>query len=168
MSIIFQVDKIFASILPIGRYPLLSVSRITVIVRLSWLVSLVISISVNAVYPCSYEPAAVLCIPLLPSGFFYTLLSFLCLIFVCLIIGFTATIFFLKKVRQRRSHRIQIIKVEAKLYLARKSRKAGIYCPWFNSDIMKWFYFFFRNSARSRTLATLWPGLTIKLWRRMQ
>ena len=100
MPIIFQVDKIFASILPIGRYPLFSVSRITVIVRLSWLVSLVISISVNAVYPCSYEPSAVLCIPLLPSGFFYTLLSFLCLVFVCLIIGFTAIIFFLKKVRQ--------------------------------------------------------------------
>ena len=101
MSIIFQVDKIFASILPIGRYPLFSVSRITVILRLSWVVSLLISLSVHAVYPCSYEPAAVLCIPLLPSGFFYTLLSFLCLIFVCLIIGFTAILFFLKKVRQR-------------------------------------------------------------------
>ena len=128
MSIIFQVDKIFASILPIGRYPLFSVSRITVIVRLSWLVSLVISISVNAVYPCSYEPAAVLCIPLLPSGFFYTLLSFLCLIFVCLIIGFTATIFFLKKVRQGRSHRSKVLKVTYVFYIARKPRKAGIFC----------------------------------------
>ena len=160
MSIIFQVDKIFASILPIGRYPLLSVSRITVIVRLSWLVSLVISISVNAVYPCSYEPAAVLCIPLLPSGFFYTLLSFLCLIFVCLIIGFTATIFFLKKVRQGRSHRRKVLKVTYVFYIAGKSRKAGIFCFWYN--------FVSRSSARSRILATQWRGWTIKLWRRMQ
>ena len=53
--------------------------------------------SVNTVYPCSYEPAAVLCIPLLPIGFFYTLLSFLSIIFVCIIVGFSATLLFLKK-----------------------------------------------------------------------
>ena len=41
-----KVDKIFASVLPIGRYPL-SVSSISVIVRLSWLVSLTISVTVN-------------------------------------------------------------------------------------------------------------------------
>ena len=38
-----KVDKIFASVLPIGSYPL-SVGRISVIVRLSWLVSIIISI----------------------------------------------------------------------------------------------------------------------------
>ena len=92
-----KVDKIFASVLPIGRYPL-SVSRISVIVCLSWLVSLTISVAVNLAYPCSYEPAAVLCIPLLPSAFFFTLFSFACFLFICLIIGFSATLVFLKKV----------------------------------------------------------------------
>ena len=93
----FQVDKIFASVLPIGKYPLLSVSAMTVIVRLSWLVSLLVSLSVNAAFPSSYEPAAVLCIPLLPSGFFFTLLTFLSLIFVSLIVGFSGTFLFLRK-----------------------------------------------------------------------
>ena len=93
-----KVDKIFASVLPIGSYPL-SVGRISVIVRLSWLVSLGISVTVNTAYPCSYEPAAVLCIPLLPSAFFFTLSSFACFIFICLIVGFSATILFLKKGR---------------------------------------------------------------------
>ena len=97
---IFQVDKIFASVLPIGKYPLLSVSLMTVIVRLSWLISLLVSLSVNAAFPCSYEPAAVLCIPLLPRGFFFTLLSFLSLIFVSLIVGFSATLLFLRKASQ--------------------------------------------------------------------
>ena len=92
-----KVDMIFASVLPIGRYPL-SVGRISVLVRLSWLLSLAVSLTVNLVYPCSYEPAAVLCIPLLPSAFFFTLLSFISFIFVCLIVGFTATILFLRKV----------------------------------------------------------------------
>ena len=49
-------------------------------------------------YPCSYEPAAVLCIPLLPSAFFFTLSSLAGFIFICLIIGFSATLVFLKKV----------------------------------------------------------------------
>lgn len=93
-----KVDKIFASVLPIGRYPL-SVSRISVIVRLSWLLSLLISVTVNLAYPCTYEPAAVLCIPLLPSAFFFTLSSLAGFIFICLIIGFSATLVFLKKVR---------------------------------------------------------------------
>ena len=92
-----KVDKIFASVLPIGRYPL-SVSSISVIVRLSWLVSLIISVTVNMASPCSYEPAAVLCIPLLPSAFFFTLSSLAGFIFICLIIGFSATLVFLKKV----------------------------------------------------------------------
>ena len=96
-----KVDKIFASVLPIGRYPL-SVGRISVLVRLSWLLSLAVSLTVNLVYPCSYEPAAVLCIPLLPSAFFFTLLSFISFIFVCLIVGFTATILFLRKVWNHR------------------------------------------------------------------
>lgn len=93
-----KVDKIFASVLPIGRYPL-SVSRISVIVRLSWLLSLIISVTVNLAYPCTYEPAAVLCIPLLPSAFFFTLSSLAGFIFICLIIGFSVTLVFLKKVR---------------------------------------------------------------------
>ena len=98
MSTFSKVDKIFASVLPIGRYPL-SVSRISVIVRLSWLLSLLISVTVNLAYPCTYEPAAVLCIPLLPSAFFFTLSSLAGFIFICLIIGFSATLVFLKKVR---------------------------------------------------------------------
>ena len=146
----FQVDKIFASVLPIGKYPLVSVSRVTVIVRLSWLVSLVISISVNAVYPCSYEPAAVLCIPLLPSGFFFTLLSFICLIFVCLIIGFSATIVFLKKARNM----YDTFFPRAEIKIITCVKYIIIKC--------------FRNKRRSTTQGLLFQESTIKLWRKMQ
>lgn len=97
MFALLKVDKILASALPIGKYPLLSVTKVTVIVRISWLVSFSVSILVNSFYPCSYEPAVVLCIPVLPIGFFITLFSCFCVLFVVIVIGFVCCILYLKK-----------------------------------------------------------------------
>ena len=97
MFALLKVDKILASTLPIGKYPLLSVDKLTVIVILSWILSFGVSIIVNTLYPCSYEPAVVLCIPVLPIGFFITVFSVFCVIFVFIIIGFLSSIVYLKK-----------------------------------------------------------------------
>ena len=71
MFALLKADKILATALPIGRYPLISVDKVTVIVKLSWFISLSVSILVNTLYPCSYEPAAALCFMLLPSLYFH-------------------------------------------------------------------------------------------------
>ena len=100
MFALVKVDKILATSLPIGRYLLISVDKVIVIVKLSWLISLSVSILVNSLYPCSYEPAVVLCIPLLPIGFFITVFSCFCVLFVFIVIGFLSSIFYLKKAGQ--------------------------------------------------------------------
>ena len=98
MFAFLRLDKVLASTLPIGRYPLISVTKVNVIVNLTWLISFSISVLVNSIYPCSYEPAVILCIPVLPVGFFITVFSCFCFIFVLLILGFFASIIYLKKV----------------------------------------------------------------------
>ena len=100
MFALLKADKILATALPIGKYPLISVDKVTVIVKLSWLISLSVSILVNSLYPCSYEPAVVLCIPLLPIGFFITVFSCFCVLFVFIVICFLSSIFYLKKAGQ--------------------------------------------------------------------
>ena len=97
MFILLKVDKFMATTLPIGKYPLLSVEKISVIVILSWVVSITVSILVNTLFPCSYEPAVVLCIPVLPIGFFITVFSCFCVIFVFIIVAFCISIVYLKK-----------------------------------------------------------------------
>ena len=97
MFALLKMDKIMAATLPIGKYPLLSADKVTVIVVLTWLLSFSVSILVNSFYPCSYEPAVVLCIPVLPVGFFITMFSSFCVIFVFIIIGFLSCIVYLKK-----------------------------------------------------------------------
>ena len=98
MFTLLKVDKIMASTLPIGKYPLLSMPKVTVIIVLSWILSVSVSILVNTIYPCSYEPAVVLCIPILPIGFFITVFSCFCVIFIVIIVGFIISILYLKKV----------------------------------------------------------------------
>ena len=93
-----QVDKVLASCLPYGQYPLLPPHTVTVICRLSWLLSFAISITVNTKYSCSYEPAVVLCIPVLPLGFFVFASSLVCLIIIIIVVGFLGSIIYLKKV----------------------------------------------------------------------
>ena len=104
MFILLKVDKIMASTLPIGKYLLLSMPKVTVIIVLSWILSVSVSILVNTFYPCSYEPAVVLCILILPIGFFITVFSCFCVIFIVIIVGFIISILYLKKVGLHELH----------------------------------------------------------------
>jgi len=107
MFALLKVDKVMASTLPIGKYPILSVDKVTVIVILSWILSFGVSILVNNLFPCSYEPAVVLCIPVLPIGFFITVFSCFCIIFSFIIIGFLCSIVYLKK-KQAQIHNMEL------------------------------------------------------------
>ena len=98
MFALLKVDKVMASTLPMGKYPVISLSKVKVIVLLSWILSFSVSALVNTLYPYSYEPAVVLCIPLLPIGFFISVFSVFCVIFTCIVFGFFITIIYLKKV----------------------------------------------------------------------
>ena len=98
MFSMLKVDKMMDSTLPLGRYPVLSIQKVKVIVILSWILSMSMSILVNILYPFSYEPAVVLCIPLLPGGFFIAVFSVFCVILTIIMLGFLIAISYLKKV----------------------------------------------------------------------
>jgi hypothetical protein len=99
MFAMLKVDKIMASTLPLGSYPVLSIQKVKMIVILSWILSFSISALLNILYPFSYEQAVVLCIPLLPSGFFIAVFSLFCAILTIIMFGFLFAITYLKKVR---------------------------------------------------------------------
>ena len=105
----FHVAQILVSALPIGRYPPLSPRQTGQLVRLTWLAAAAISVTVNTVYPCSYEPAAVLCIPVLPVGFFIALATFVSILFVCILVGFAAAIIFIKQARAVTRHSVWLL-----------------------------------------------------------
>ena len=98
MFAMLKVDKIMASTLPLGSYPVLSIQKVKMIVILSWILSFSISALVNILYPFSYEPAVVLCIPLLPGGFFVAVFSVFCVILTIIMFGFLIAMTYLKKV----------------------------------------------------------------------
>ena len=99
MFAMLKVDKMMASTLPLGRYPVFSIQKVKVIVILSWILSFSISALVNILYPFSYEPAVVLFIPLLPGGFFIAMFSVFCVILTIIMFGFLIAITYLKKVK---------------------------------------------------------------------
>ena len=98
MFAMLKVDKMMASTLPLGRYPFLSIQKVKVVVILSWIFSFSISAVVNLLYPFSYEPAVVLCIPLLPGGFFIAVFSLFCVLLTIIMFGFLIAMTYLKKV----------------------------------------------------------------------
>lgn len=65
-----KVDRALASALPIGKYPLISVDVVHVIVGLTWVVSLTSAGLINGLFTATYEKAVLLCVPVLPVGFF--------------------------------------------------------------------------------------------------
>ena len=87
--------------LPVGRYPLVSLTYIRVIFFLTWLFSAGLSVLVNQFFPVAYEPAVSLCIPSLPSGFFISALTTFSLILGLLVLGFIGTIIYLRKAQAR-------------------------------------------------------------------
>ena len=92
-----RLDRMAKMILSPGKYLQISSEKVTLGIILSWILSTSISLTLNSLYPSAYEPAAVLCIPVLPSGFFLTFFCFFCIIFGAVIIVFTAAILYVKK-----------------------------------------------------------------------
>ena len=93
-----RLDRMAMMILSPGKYLQISAEKVTLGIILSWILSASISLTLNSLYPSAYEPAAVLCIPVLPSAFFYTFFCFFCTIFTCVILGFIIAILYIKKV----------------------------------------------------------------------
>ena len=94
-----RLDKMAMMILSPGKYLQISPEKVTLGIVLSWILSAIISLTLNSLYPSAYEPAVVLCIPVLPSGFFYTFFCLFCLIFGGVIIGFIIAIIYVKKIQ---------------------------------------------------------------------
>jgi hypothetical protein len=67
---LLKVDRVLASCLPIGRYPLLGVDAVNVVIACSWVLAISVAGAVAGSYNSEYESAVVLCIPELPVGFF--------------------------------------------------------------------------------------------------
>lgn len=103
MFALLKVDRVMASCLPFGKYPLLTVEFVKGIIVSTWILAFFVAGLVTVLFTSSYEPAVVLCIPDLPIGFFITVFSVYCLILVGMVLGYITVIVCLKK-KQRRSN----------------------------------------------------------------
>ena len=101
MFAMLKVDKLLMSVLSSARYPVLSVFWTRIIVLLTWVLSAVLSFSVNSFYSVEYEPAVLLCIPTLPQAFFLVAMAVLAFIIASIIIGFLGALVYLKKAQSR-------------------------------------------------------------------
>ena len=99
MFAMLKIDRVLASCLPFGKYPIFSVEVVSGIVLASWFVSFFIAGTVTAVFNSSYEPAVVLCIPELPVEFFITIFSIYCAALLAMVGGYVLVIWHLKKKR---------------------------------------------------------------------
>ena len=99
MFAMLKIDRVLASCLPFGKYPIFSVEVVSCIVLASWFVSFFIAGTVTAVFNSSYEPAVVLCIPELPVEFFITIFSIYCAALLAMVVGYVLVIWHLKKKR---------------------------------------------------------------------
>nr|XP_040565037.1 pinopsin-like [Lepeophtheirus salmonis]XP_040565038.1 pinopsin-like [Lepeophtheirus salmonis] len=99
-----KIDRVLASCLPIGKYPLLPVKAISILVLISWILSFSIAGLVTGIFHSSYEPAVVLCIPELPIEFFITIFSIYCLVLFSMVTSYIGVLFYLKK-KQAHSNR---------------------------------------------------------------
>ncbi len=68
-------DRILASSLPLGRYPVFSPEVTETMGVVFWVISLILAGIVTSLFTASFEQTAVLCIPRLPLGFFVSLLT---------------------------------------------------------------------------------------------
>ena len=92
-----RLDKIAMMMLSPGKYLQISSEKVTLGIVLSWILSATISLTLNSLYPSAYEPAVLLCVPVLPSGFFVVVFCFFCIVFGGVIIGFFIAIIYVKK-----------------------------------------------------------------------
>jgi hypothetical protein len=97
MFAMLKIDRVLASCLPFGKYPLLSVEVVTGIIISTWVFSFFVAGLVTSLFKSSYEPAVVLCIPELPIGFFITIFSVYCLVLFGMVAGYILVLICLRK-----------------------------------------------------------------------
>ncbi|XP_043197799.1 trace amine-associated receptor 13c-like [Amphibalanus amphitrite] len=104
MFIMLKIDRVLASCLPIGKYPLFPIRFISFVVMLSWLFSFSVAVFVTTNYDALFEPAIILCIPDLPSVFFIFILVIYCLALFTIIVGYVLVAIFLRRKQVAASH----------------------------------------------------------------
>ncbi|XP_037086143.1 octopamine receptor-like, partial [Pollicipes pollicipes] len=97
MFIMLKIDRVLASCLPIGKYPLFPIHLISFIVMLSWVFSFSVAVFVTTGFNAFFEPAIILCIPKLPSVFFIFILVIYCLALFTIIVGYVLVAIFLRR-----------------------------------------------------------------------
>lgn len=101
MFIMLKIDRVLASCLPIGKYPLLPIRVIGCIVCFSWVASISVAVLVTLGFDAFFEPAIILCIPKLPSVFFIFILVLYCLALFTIIVGYVLVAIFLRQKQVR-------------------------------------------------------------------
>ena len=97
MFAMLKIDRVLASCLPLGKYPLLNVEIVTGTIVSTWILSFFVAGLVTALYDSNYEPAVVLCIPNLPIEFFLAIFSLYCLVLSSMVVGYIVVLICLKK-----------------------------------------------------------------------
>ena len=97
MFAMLKIDRVLASCLPYGKYPLLNIKIVLAIIFSTWIFSFFVASLVTAIFKSVYEPAVVLCIPTLPIGFFITIFSVYCLALLGMVGGYIMVLICLKK-----------------------------------------------------------------------
>ena len=92
-----KIDRVLASCLPFGKYPLLNVEAVNGLILATWVFSFFVAALVTVLFQSSYEPAVVLCIPDLPIGFFIAIFTVYCLVLCAMVIGYITVLICLKK-----------------------------------------------------------------------
>ena len=97
MFAMLKIDRVLASCLPFGKYPLLNVEAVNGLILATWVFSFFVAALVTLTFKSNYEPAVVLCIPDLPIGFFITIFSVYCLVLCSMVVGYITVLVCLKK-----------------------------------------------------------------------
>ena len=97
MFAMLKIDRVLASCLPFGKYPLLNVEAVNGLILATWVFSFFVAALVTVLFQSSYEPAVVLCIPDLPIGFFIAIFTVYCLVLCAMVIGYITVLICLKK-----------------------------------------------------------------------
>ena len=97
MFAMLKIDRVLASCLPFGKYPLLNVEAVNGLILATWVFSFFVAALVTVLFQSSYEPAVVLCIPDLPIGFFIAIFTVYCVVLCAMVIGYITVLICLKK-----------------------------------------------------------------------
>ncbi|XP_065571262.1 uncharacterized protein LOC136034072 [Artemia franciscana] len=121
MFVMLKVDRVLASFLPIGRYPIVSVPACTMIIGGSWLVSASVAASVSSGVGSKFEPSVLLCVPRLPREFGITICTLYCSAFATMVVGYVIVILMLKRQESQREQNLELSNQEGGVIVVNNS-----------------------------------------------